>query len=323
MGVGGESSSFSLTHTHSCARARSLSSRSETDRVCVCVFRTRALTHSHLSLSRSLARRQNGKTPLAIAQERHNNESAKLLMEAMGSAPPETPQRGIEETHLENQIREFYLKHAPDRVSKAGETARRYVNEQDVLNEALMSKYGCNLRENRVQKPGVARAAARQQQGDGTPDLSGVLPCCAVLLFLLAALACAFAFPIMYIVFSQVFAWGEMERTDESGETKELTCHDMYPKMMQISGYFQIAFVVEELITGVLLTRKPEESLKKKIWAIKGCFAMALLVMNSMMWYYLFESNKECGEQLWNFGCTTFVLFLLQFCQAGGQARRE
>ena len=237
----------------------------------------------------------------------------------MGLAPRPfvTPQR---QTDLEKRIREFYVKHAPDRVHMAEEMAQRYADEEDVLNEALMSKYGCNLRENRVQTSGALRAAAWQGQGAGIPDLSGVLPICGMLLCLLA---CAFAFPIMYIVFSQVFPWGEMERTDKSGETKELTCHDMYPKMMQISGYFQIAFVFEEVVTGVLLTRKPQESLKKKIWVIKGCFAMALLVMNSMMWYYLFESNKECGEQLWNFGCSTFVLFLFQFCQAGGQARRE
>jgi len=71
------------------------------------------------------------------------------------------------------------------------------------------------------------------------------------------------------------------------------------------------------------LKKRAKVRLKKKIWVVKSCFALALLVMNFMMWYYLFESNKECGEQLWNFGCVTFVLFLFQFCQVGKRGVNE
>jgi hypothetical protein len=188
--------------------------------------------------------------------------------------------------------------------------ARKYANEEDILNQALMIKYGCNLRTDFVVVEETGAATARQ--GGGLPDPSRIRPICG---FLLCLLACIFAFPIMYIVFSHVFPWGEMERMDESGETRELTCHNMYPRMMRISGYFQIAFVTEGVMTAVMLCRQLEESLEKKIWVVKGCFALALLVINFMMWYYLFESNKECGEQLWNFGYGTFVLFLFQFCQ--------
>ena len=55
------------------------------------------------------------------------------------------------ESRLEERIREFYAKHALERVSRAKEVARRYVNDEDVLNEQLMSKYGSDLREVRLQ----------------------------------------------------------------------------------------------------------------------------------------------------------------------------
>jgi hypothetical protein len=96
------------------ARARSLSHADQRQSESVSVSSVHELsvplTHSHLSLSRSLARRQNGQTPLSIAEARHNNELAQLLREAMGLAP----QGGNVQTDLEKRIREFYLKHAPE-----------------------------------------------------------------------------------------------------------------------------------------------------------------------------------------------------------------
>ena len=105
----------------------------------------------------------------------------------------------------------------------------------------------------------------------------------------------------MYIVFSQVFPWSETGRKDESGEP--ISCSDMFPNMMLISGCLQIAFVFEEMINGVLLAclaAEPDEAKAKKIFAVKYCFALALLVINIMMWVYLFQSGKECGPELWN-----------------------
>ena len=160
--------------------------------------------------------------------------------------------------------------------------------------------------------------------------VSRILGLCGLLLCLLA---CALAFPIMYIVFSQVFPWGE--RKDESVESANqdepvVSCHDMFPKLMLISGCVQLAFVFQEVVSGILLARReacpgPADDVQKipifhcvvvnmarKILVVKRCFALALLVINFMMWYYLFESAKECGEKLWNFGVTTFVLFFFQ-----------
>ena len=129
----------------------------------------------------------------------------------------------------------------------------------------------------------------------------------------------------MYIVFSQVFPWSETGRKDDSGEP--LSCSDMYPNTILISGCFQIAFVFEELITGVLLARLAHQALAReqavldeakarKIYAINLFFSVAMLVINIMTWVYLFRSDKECGPELWNFGVATFVLSFFQSCIA-------
>jgi hypothetical protein len=127
------------------------------------------------------------------------------------------------------------------------------------------------------------------------------------------SLACVLPFPIICIVFSEAFSWSDAGRKQESG--KPLSCHDEYPRMMLASGCLQIGFLFSELVYGLLLADSADpENLRSAMKAMKYCFALALLAINFMMWYYMFESDKECGPELWNFGAATLALALIPTC---------
>jgi ankyrin repeat protein len=196
----------------------------------------------------------------------------------------------------------------------------------------VMRSMSIGFQAERVASLSTSAPAEREVSFTAESSASSLSRILALYGLLLCLLACTLAFPIMYIVFSQVFPWGE--RKDESVESANqdepvVSCHDMYPHLMLISGCVQLAFVFQEVVSGWLLARRepcpgPADDVQKipifhclvcnvakKIVVVKRSFTLALLVINFMMWYYLFESAKECGEKLWNFGLTTFALFFV------------
>jgi hypothetical protein len=44
------------------------------------------------------------------------------------------------------------------------------------------------------------------------------------------------------------------------------------------------------------------------------CTVIPLAVINIMMWVNMFESDKNCGPQLWNFGVVLLVMGILNSC---------
>ena len=48
------------------------------------------------------------------------------------------------------------------------------------------------------------------------------------------------------------------------------------------------------------------------------CTVIPLAVINIMMWVNMFESDKECGPQLWWFGLVLFVMGLTNILGSGG-----
>ena len=227
-------------------------------------------------------------------------------------------------------------KEAGARAEEGTTSSDGVVLEMDGKDTPIESREACQLKRSESKLGSVMRSMSLKQQvqrttvaiqaqrATGAPvhETEGRTPlevcglCCCALMMMMVLLCCIFAIPITHIVFSQVFPWSETGRKDESGEP--LSCNSMFPNMMLISGCLQIAVVFEEVVAGLLLATADN---KKIILAVRGCFrgclGSALLMINIMMWLGLFQSDKECGPQLWDFGVYTVPMYLLHFGFSG------
>jgi len=46
------------------------------------------------------------------------------------------------------------------------------------------------------------------------------------------------------------------------------------------------------------------------------CLVIPLVVINIMMWVFMFKSDKECGSSLWGYGIALLVLGCIQSCSS-------
>jgi hypothetical protein len=94
---------------------------------------------------------------------------------------------------------------------------------------------------------------------------------------------------------------------------------------MLISGILQIIFGLFLLIGAIGISARGEVPAAGKGLAAIGlcCVGIPLLVINIIMWVFMFQSDKECGESLWGFGVFLLVLSALQACGSRASLHRS
>ncbi len=154
----------------------------------------------------------------------------------------------------------------------------------------------------------------------------GLIGCVAIVGF-----ACAMLLPILTIIFSQTFAWandGAICSPDKLNY--QCKCNQKFPVYMLITGILQIVFYLC-LFLAFIGMASAAGSDNAGGAAMGGgllmcaacCVGIPMFVINIMMWVFMFESDKECGNNLWGYGIFLIIVGVVHACNGRQSGPRQ
>jgi hypothetical protein len=155
----------------------------------------------------------------------------------------------------------------------------------------------------------------------------GLIGCVAIVGF-----TCAMLLPILTIIFSQTFDWandGAICSPDNLPDYR-CKCNEKFPVYMLITGILQIVFYLC-LFLGFIGMASAAGSDNAGGAAMGGSFLMCaaccvgipMVVINIMMWVFMFGSDKECGNSLWGYGIFLIIVGIIHACNGRQSGPRQ
>ena len=151
------------------------------------------------------------------------------------------------------------------------------------------------------------------------------------------ALVCAILIPI----FSQTFPWADDKSIcNPAGDPAKLCrCNRKFPRYMLISGILQIIYWLFTVLVAINVALGEwggprsgwggegssagmsgvADVLEYLVCCVRlpvgiGLITIPLFTISIMTWVFMFQSDKDCGRELWGFGVFLLVSSLLQAC---------
>ena len=149
-------------------------------------------------------------------------------------------------------------------------------------------------------------------------------------------MACILSVPMLSIIFSQTFRWDANDPAC-GFEDKPNICHceENFLRFMMILGAVGVAFpgliplvFCMACCVHILLSRdKAEEAAQAVIVALSGCLVLIYvvvgIVLSILMFFYMFQSDIECGRELFAWGIVLFVVSCISLMAYLWQRRGE